>query len=327
MDAFATTDGIRKDFSNINNAIDYIAGIEKTDEDIHAVPSTDVKFHGGELIIAGNAMPVTCTAYQQILTKIGIPSSFVKRCPNNLMAVNIRKMLKEHNKTPWRIRTRLDVDGERYVRAVVTEKYKPLIDSDVLTRARDDSKDISNDPWDIKFSDDAMRATKTLDDTMHPTADVGDITKAGVEIINGTTGQVKFSIGMFLYRLVCSNGLVVPERMAGMSKRHIGSEFYNSYSESFYNILDAIDTVSTKWGAISQSTIQDARSAVINSSRLATEAIIGRKETRDIFDEQVNASSTVYTLMNIITARAKSIDDIIARRSLESAGGILLLAA
>lgn len=324
MVAFATVDGVKKNVTGLDAAITFAKEMEKDDLDIHGSPNSDVTFKHGELSVNGEEMPVTEHAYSQILNRLGIPATFADRCSDRLIGLNVREMMREKKDSKWRIRTRVQ-DGQRYIRAVVTDRYKPLIDSGVLERIAEDSEGIDFEKWNVNFSDNMMRSVGLLNKSIHPATDVGDITKTGVEVINGTTGLKRFGIGMYLYRLVCENGLVVPEMLAGMSKRHVGTGFYNEYNTIFNQVINSIENVSAAWQRAAGTKIKDVKHSVINTARLAAEGTLGRKEVRDIFENQMTEDNTAYDLLNTLTYRAHTVNNNVARRDLEAAAGQLLL--
>lgn len=328
MVAFATVSGIDNTVNGLDAAITFAKEMEREDTDLHGQPNENIKFRHGELSVDGEAMPVTEHAYHQILQRLGIPSTFADRCSDRLIGLNVREMMREKRDAQWRVRTRVQ-NGQRYIRAVVTDRYKPLTDSGVLSRIAEEHDDNQFKSWEVKFTDDMMRSVGILDGMdIKPSTNVGDVTNTGIEIINGTTGLKRFGIGMYLYRLACSNGLVVPEMIAGMSKRHVGNTFYNQYNVSFNQVIGSIEQVQAAWSNAASRKMKDIKHSVLNRARLAAEQSLGRKEVRDIFEKQMDPeNNTAYDLLNALTYRAHTVSNLSDRHSLEAAAGQLLLVA
>jgi hypothetical protein len=53
---------------------------------------------------------------------------------------------------------------------------------------------------------------------------VGDITKKGIVINNSEVGYMAVQFRAFLYRLVCTNGMIAPRDMGGFHFRHRGNK-------------------------------------------------------------------------------------------------------
>ncbi len=51
---------------------------------------------------------------------------------------------------------------------------------------------------------------------------VGDVVEAGIIISNSEIGMGSFVVRQFINRLVCTNGMVLPDYAGGMSRRHVG---------------------------------------------------------------------------------------------------------
>ena len=60
----------------------------------------------------------------------------------------------------------------------------------------------------------------------------------GISIVNSLDGSLKYLAEMVLYRLECTNGMRVPERLAGFSAMHSKNK---DYSELVEQIISAID--------------------------------------------------------------------------------------
>ena len=60
----------------------------------------------------------------------------------------------------------------------------------------------------------------------------------GISIVNSLDGSLKYMAEMVLYRLACTNGMRVPERLAGFSSMHSKNKEYEDFVEQ---ILSAVD--------------------------------------------------------------------------------------
>lgn len=62
-------------------------------------------------------------------------------------------------------------------------------------------------------------------------------------ITNANDGASSFSVGFGLYRLVCSNGLVVGKELASHATRHTGNGVLDNVIEGVYKVLEQRDDV------------------------------------------------------------------------------------
>jgi len=318
-------------YNDLDDAITAVAQVEAKYKDYNGSPSEHINYSkDGVVAVGGTEMPMTTVAYHQMLHRLGIPASFAERIDERLLTTNIRRQMKSLSEKEWVVKTG-EQDGTRYVRGIVTDRYKPLMDSEVLRKAKQhvEADNIHVDSWDITSSENALRLTGKLPLEIAPTSNVGDITKIGIAALNGTTGMTKLGINMFLYRLVCSNGMVVPHQLAGIRKTHIGKDFNQTMEEGFRAAFGSAAEVEQRWSDAYGKILKDVKASQLRKVQEMVESEIGRKATNGLFDEEKHprSSDTVYSLLNRITEYAHQVDDPISRGRVEEAAGQLLLAA
>ncbi len=167
------------------------------------------------------------TAHRQLGAYLGIPQKYYdKMLTENvgLLADNVNSWLRRGSETRL-IRT---LDGR--ARAFLSDRYRridnldianitlPIIDE--MEGAYYESCQLTEDYLYIKVVNPRLTAEVTP----------GDIVQAGVVISNSETGLGAVSIQPLVYRLVCSNGMVVNE--AKTRRTHIGR--VNTTDESFF---------------------------------------------------------------------------------------------
>ena len=329
--ALFDNESVNKDYFDLDDALADLEAMEATQTDVN-IRANEVVFGGanGKLHIEndGSSYRMTETAHNQMLSRLGIPGLFASRIPMDLLSTNINRLLNEYSgKNKWKIRTR-ELNNERYIRAIVTEKYKVLNDSEVIRNTQkyvDDNKS-EIDNWGVSWGEDMMRITGKMPIEIAPKNNVGDITKVGIAIGNGTTGITSLKVNTYLYRLVCSNGMVVPESIGGIRKAHVGKEFDAVMNEGFDTAFASVTAVADMWNTIAELNLSDASANKIQRIREKVEIVIGRKETREIFERNIENNNTVYTLLNDLTYRARAVENPIERNQLESYAGLLMAA-
>lgn len=167
------------------------------------------------------------TAHRQLGAYLGIPQKYYdKMLTENvgLLADNVNSWLSRGSETRL-IRT---MDGR--ARAFLSDHYRRIDNLDIanitlpiieeMEGARYESCQLTEDYLYIKVVNPRLTAEVKR----------GDIVQAGVVISNSETGLGAVSIQPLVYRLVCSNGMVVNE--AKTRRTHIGR--VNTTDESFF---------------------------------------------------------------------------------------------
>lgn len=160
---------------------------------------------------------VTALARRQLAEKLKIPFVYFERMRTE------QPVLLDHNVNTWlqndterrMIRT---LDGN--VRAVLSERYRRLDNFDLaesvlpvlqrLPEVRFESMELTETKLYLKC------VTPQLRQEIAP----GDVVQAGVVISNSEVGQGLLTVQPLIYRLVCSNGLIVSDR--SLRKTHVG---------------------------------------------------------------------------------------------------------
>jgi hypothetical protein len=160
---------------------------------------------------------VTPLARRQLADKLKIPYAYFERMREDqptLLDRNVNTWLQSEEDRRM-LRT---LDGQ--VRAVLSDRYRRLDNFDLaesvlpilqqLPEVRFESVELTETKMYLKC------ITPRLKYEMAP----GDVVQAGVVISNSEVGQGTLSVQPLLFRLVCSNGLIVPDR--SLRKTHVG---------------------------------------------------------------------------------------------------------
>jgi len=317
-------------FDDIDDALERVREFEADYKDHNTNPHSGLEVtKDGTVVVNGEEMPMTKTAYSQMLGRLRIPESFANRIDERLLVTNIRRLMKDNQEKEWVVKSGLK-DDVRYIRGIVTPRYQPLYDSEVLrkTKTHIETNNVAVDGWDINSNETSMRLTARLPADIAPTTNVGDISKVGIDVVNGTSGMAKLGINLFVYRLVCSNGMVVPESMGGVTKVHVGKNFDETIRNGFQSAFDAADTIAGIWSKAALTLLKDVKpQRQLRQIESLVEASFGRATTQELFDSMDYDSNTVYDLINTITDKAKMHTDPYQRHNVEAVAGRLLTAA
>lgn len=165
----------------------------------------------------GGQFVVTELARRQLAGKLNIPYPYFERMRSEqrgLLDQNVNTWLQcdEGHKM---VRT---LDGQ--ARAFLSDRYRRLDNYELANAVIPILKTLPS----MRFESMELTATRMYMKVVVPplayTMQPGDIVQAGLVITNSEVGHGTLSVQRLLYRVRCSNGLIVPER--ALRKTHIG---------------------------------------------------------------------------------------------------------
>lgn len=175
-------------------------------------------------------------AHRQIGSALGIPAKYYDLMAvqkPELLAANVNEWLVERPNS-YMLRTFAD-PIENIIRAFLSDKYRRIDNLDIalnvlpLFGGCDDYEIVSTEITDRRFY------LKIINRRLEKEVAPGDYVQAGVMISNSEVGLGAVSVQPLLYRLVCTNGMIVND--FGERKNHIGrttkaiEESYQIYSD------------------------------------------------------------------------------------------------
>jgi hypothetical protein len=203
------------------------------------VPAGYVKYDGGLLSIAEEDYRVSELAHEQIGEKLEIPRSYYKKMKSEypeLLSDNINGWLSKKEKTRYLLRTFKYADTDNVCRALLSNRYNIMDNSDVLYAALEAIKNTGIHIEIVKAEITERRmylhvvapeihveATKLLDGYLadRDNAVTGNGIISGLVISNSEVGMGTFEISARAQILKCKNGL--HDRNAQFRKVHLGA--------------------------------------------------------------------------------------------------------
>ncbi len=178
-----------------------------------------------------HVLPATEIAHGQIAERVNIPAKYYNRMKAQspeLLARNVNHWFKKEPENRM-IRT---LDGN--VRAFLSDRY-----------ARIENEEIANvvlpillEHEGVKIMSSAITETrmyiKAVFTKIEGEVRKGDVVQAGIAISNSEVGLGAVRVEPFAYRLVCTNGMVMPD--SRFSARHLGARF---------NVKDGVEEMLT----------------------------------------------------------------------------------
>lgn len=274
--------------------------------------------HREPIVLRSNALSNLCARLQ-------VPVDFLRRLPAPLqLGVMNWSLGCTERGMPAALRLR----GNEAA-ALVSERYAPLDPEELVTTLRETLIEHG------LLGEVRARAVATgLTDALRITfagrsvePKVGDVTHAGLDISTSSFGRSALHVRGLLYRLVCTNGLRVPQQLGEYSARHVGD------SHRLRDFLaDAVPTVLTHASGLMDAWKRSVSIQVENIAELISsmrELTVGEREgiEREVLVEtgtlELPERTSAYSLVNAITAAARAAEP--ARRmDLESLAGEVL---
>lgn len=222
---------------------------------------------GGDRI---EPLDITQNAHRQIGTHLSIPSKYYEKMRTEdpeLLTVNVNSWFSRSGSS----RMLRVLDGK--ARAFLSNRYLRLDNYEIATAVLPIIAEIQGAKVEsCQITDDRMYI-KVVNERLQKEVTPGDIVQAGIIISNSEVGLGSVSVQPLIYRLVCSNGMVVND--AGTRRNHIGRT--NSEDENF--LLYSDETIAADDKAFMMK-VQDTVRAVVDEARFSQVVDIMRDATQ-----------------------------------------------
>ncbi|HRO57562.1 MAG TPA: DUF932 domain-containing protein [Burkholderiaceae bacterium] len=316
------------------------------------VPSTlmahETAADGGSSVVIeqprqGHAIYRTTDNFRrQLADKLKIPFSYFERMRSDqpdLLDRNVNTWLREEPEARM-VRT---LDGA--ARAYLSDRYRRLDNYDLLAHVLPILKEIPGARFESVELTEKRMYLKVITPQIYTEVKVGDVVQAGVLISNSEVGHGAVSVQPLVFRLVCSNGLVVPD--GRMRKNHVGR--IQATEEDAVTVF-ADDTLEADDKAFFLK-VRDVTRAAVSTATLEAAAVKLRKAlgidltgdpakaveamgVRYLLNEQersgvlraffVEGEMNAFGLVNAVTRFAQEVDCYDRSTELEALGGKLM---
>lgn len=286
---------------------------------------------------------VSRLAHQQIASRLGIPFRYYQKMQEempNLLDTNVNTWLM---RTPEKRMLRT-MDGT--LRAFLSDRYRRLDNLELCQAILPVINKMEG--AEIKSCEvtDSHLYLKVINHTLRSEVTPGDVVEAGFVISNSEVGLGSVSVSPLIYRLVCTNGMIMPSY--GKRKYHAGrqieagNEAYDLYSDETLEADDKAFWLKVK--DIVTAAVDETRfnlivdkmkeSANIPLEKDPAEEIkdlgdrfsLNEDEQKEILREFfIAGNNTRYGLVNAVTAASRNLEDYERATTLEAVGGSMLM--
>jgi hypothetical protein len=317
---------------------------QETKRDFHAPTASlsmlrDSNFHlatnnGGEI------MPATDYAHAQMASRIQVPKLYydrMRRESPDLLSINVNHWLSEKQSETSLIRT---LRGQ--MRAFLSNRYRIVDNHDILEMVIPELAEMGSG---IKIAScqvtDEKMYLKVINTDLEAAISVGDPVQAGFILSNGEIGNSSISIEPFIYRLVCTNGLILKDHR--QRKNHAGRATENAdlYASDTLQAIDDAFKLKIRdlvRNAISITTFQEAvadlqgaKSNLITGSvakavELTAKAIgLTESESGSVLNHLIRAGDlSQFGMLNAVTRTAEDTESYDRATEIERLGSSVL---
>jgi len=300
---------------------------------------------GAALMFNDEAFEINDIAHSQICANLGVPKKYYDRMradAPNLLENNVNHWLANE---PSKRMVRTVCNGSNTARAWLSDRYR-RIDNYAIAQA---ALPVLSELPEVRIESTALTEKRMHIKAVLPRVQaevkVGDVVQAGISISNSEVGHGAVSVSMFIYRLVCKNGMSVPG--AGSRTNHIGrhvatsEDVYELYSDEAMQADDA--ALMLKIRDLVRGAANDLKfTEVVNKMRDAAESSrisdpvgaveeLGRKfvmpeaEQRGILTHLIEGGDlSAYGMLNAVTRFSQDVDSYERATELENIGGQIL---
>lgn len=326
---------------SINNVAAEIMRQKETKLDfIVSTKVMDMSVFGTFMSFGDHRCGITTLAHSQISQKLNIPKKYYDRMRNDnpgLLSINVNDWF--HKEQEKRLVRTLDGD----MRAFLSDQYRPLDNSDLMEALL---PLLDNTGYDIKSCEitENRLYLKAVNPRIIQEVLVGDVVQSGICISNSEVGLGRIKVEPLIYRLACSNGMVMNQ--FGLKRNHVGrksvvdqdvTEFYRDETrraddKAFW--MKAQDTVRATLDQVKFSLIVDAiRDTTKNEithpiktvENLSNKFDLSENEQESVLSHLCSGGSlSQYTLANAVTQAAQDVESYDRATDLEIMGGNII---
>lgn len=317
--------------NRIKNLLDEANRELQFKRDLYVNPSrVFVNPKNGRVHMEGAEFELNDWSVGQLCNRLTIPTKYYKTLTPDLQAANANHWIeKQDREKDWMFRTRQN-DGLGLVRGILSERYSPYDDHEILDIANKLVGDRDGVKVEMAYRDDTgLHVRVTFDDL---TAAVGktidgkpDLHRVGFHLSNSEVGARSIRIQPMVYRLVCTNGLMA-WRTDGevFEQRHV----YLRHHEMEHRVAEALVS-SVKAGDEVLDKLMEAKETPVADPFKAIEALAAGKKYSQKFAENVKTEWTrepeknAFGVIQAFTAAARALkpDD---RLEIETDAGKML---
>jgi len=213
--------------TTLSQVMERVEAMSKNHKDMN-IKTKEISFDNLDTVkIGSESHSLKPIAQQSIANRLGIPIQYLRRCPEDIQAINLNHWIKHEKNEELFFR----FDGGK-VRAIFTPRYIPTDNIEVLKKldalnyAADTRVQCNLDNEFMSLSiPDGRQTFNIYNEKMTP----------GISVSNSEVGLASLSIAAFMLRLVCTNGMISKTEVSA-SYRHVSAKILTGLPEVLSNV-------------------------------------------------------------------------------------------
>jgi hypothetical protein len=313
----------------LTDAIDVLRDREKRFYDFE-LPVSELRMNPDGSMRIGSFLPevpLQDQALTTLATRIGVQGGYLRRCSDDLIDLRAENVNRWLQKLPRDKQFFVRMDG-RECRAILSTSYVPVSNLELLERFRDYAPNMNGDTKvNLELDAKAMACQVHWTDPEHTVELLtpGDISHLGIHIGNSEVGFHSVEIAAFMFRLVCTNGMVIGEKTWSFRQTHLSciEQLDTVFEVALPRIIQKLPQVGSR--------LQAAMDIFIENPAEEIERIANRNgmtiRQQNLVTDQFNRTPdpTMFGIVNAFTSAANQEGvDWESRRILQRTGGAVL---
>jgi hypothetical protein len=253
-------------------------------------------------------------AQQSIANRLGIPIQYLRRCPEDIQAINMNHWIKYEKNEELFFR----FDGGK-VRAIFTPRYIPTDNLEVLQKLN--ALNYAADTR-VQCNLDNEFMSLSIPDGRQTFNVYGEKITPGISVSNSEVGLASLSIAAFLLRLVCTNGMISKTEVSA-SYRHVSAKILSGLPEVLSNVSEELGRQKEQIKLSLESKVTNPESTINNFN---SQFLLNKTEREAVaWAIPLEYGFTMFSIVNIYT-KAAQYKGLPAESSfrLEKVGGTIL---
>ena len=172
--------------------------------------------------LLGERLPATEWAHSQIASKAGIPSKYYNRMRTEAPALLADNVSHWWDTEPENRMVRaVGVNGTSRIRAFLSTRFQILDNLDFVTRVFSAAEEFDAQARNCHITDDRLHVQLLTPRKREIPSRTGDVVQQGITIRNSEVGDGRIVVQPWVFRLVCSNGMLSTQQFR---RTHLGSK-------------------------------------------------------------------------------------------------------
>lgn len=300
--------------TTLSQVMEKVESMSRNHKDMN-IKTGDISFDNLENIKIGSEIhALKPIAQQSIANRLGIPIQYLRKCPEDIQAINLNHWIKREKNDELFFR----FDGDK-VRAIFTPRYIPTDNMEVLRKI--EALGYHGDTR-IQCNLDDEFMSLSIPDGRQTFNIYRERITPGISVSNSEVGLASLSVAAFLLRLICTNGMISKTEVSA-SYRHISARILSSLPGVLSNIAGELAIQKEQVKISLESKVENPESTI---ERFNSQFMLNKIEKEAVtWAIPLEYGLTMFSIVNVYT-KAAQYKALTAESSfrLEKVGGTIL---